>query len=318
MPLIGVIDPSHEKAQKDFGKPGVLPAWVELSEALDAVRSSVKWAPWTYELLHAMFAEHQERDYISSSMLTSACPRAEVIKRSVEYVSDLTDLYIPFRGTMVHRTMEYHAAEDSIAEARFWTTVDGVEISCSPDLLRPDALFDYKVTEVPPMYDYPYVHHKEQVEFNAFICRHAERWQLPAGRDFMPFDPRENQAKHVVLVYMGPKFVKVLEVEKTEEMFDGKTGKFKKAKVPFVWPDKLVLKELRPRLHTLELGLQAYPDWPAPWTDPETKKTYTFESVWGGEPGWGCPGPPLCNLPKCLARRYPHRLTWEKKGVKPE
>lgn len=315
MPLVGVIDPSH-KAAADYGRPGVLPPWVELATALDRSLADTKWAPWTYELLHAMFAEHQERDYLSSSALVAACPRAEVIKRKADYVGELSDMYIPFRGTMLHRVMEYHADASSMAEARFWTTIDGIEVSCSPDLLRADTLFDYKVTETPPLYEYPYVHHKEQVEFNAYICRHAERWELAPGAAAMPFDPRENPVKHVVLVYMGPKYVKVLEVQKTDEVFNGKTGKFSKAKVPFVWPDKLVLKVFRPRLRMMELALQSYPEWPAPWTDPETKQTHTFESVFGGEEGWTCPGPPICGLPKCLARRYSKSLTWDPKGLK--
>jgi len=315
--LIGVIDPSHKSAEEDWGRPGVLPAWVTLDEALDRVRADVKWAPWTYELLHAMFAEHQERgERISSSALNAACPRAEVIKRSTDYVTSLKDLYIPFRGTMVHRTMEYHADTQSIAEARFYATVDGLEVSCSPDLLSSTILDDYKVTEVPPLYNYPFVHHKEQVELNAFITRHAEKWDLPPGRTELPFDPREHPAQHVRLVYMGPKFVKVLEVEKKEEVFDGKTGKFKKVQVPFVWPDSLVLKVFRPRLHIFANALASYPDWPEPWYDVDTKKTYTAEDVWGGEPGWLCPGPPLCGLPDCLARRYPRRLFWDKEGVK--
>jgi hypothetical protein len=314
VPLVGVIDPSHKSAEEDWGKPGVLPAWVTLEEAQARVLGDIKWAPWTYELIHAMFAEHQERDYLSSSALNAACPRAEVLKRSLDYVTSLKDLYIPFRGTMVHRTMEYHADERSIAEARFWTTIDGIEVSCSPDLLRADALFDYKVTETPPMYSYPYVHHKEQVELNAFITRHAERWELPVGRTEMPFDPHVG-VKHVALVYMGPKYVKVLEVEKKEEVFDGKTGKFKKVQMPFVWPDKLVLKVFRPRLHLMHNALATFPEWPEPWYDVDTKKTYTAEEVWGGEPGWTCPGPPLCGLPDCLARRWPKRLMWDKEGV---
>ena len=34
------------------------------------------------------------------------------------------------------------------------------------------------------------------------------------------------------------------------------------------------------------------------------------ELLWGGEPGYECPGYPLCKLPNCLAKRYPTRLTW--------
>ncbi len=314
--LVGVIDPSHKAGREDFGKPGVLPPWLTTADAIAAAEADPKWGPYTPELLTAMVEGYQNRgDMISVSALVAACPRAEVIKRKEDYVEELRDLYVPFRGTMVHRTLEQVApriGRESIAEARFFTAVDGVEFSCSPDLLTKDTLYDYKVTETPPVYDYPYVHHKEQVEFNAFVVRNSTHFQLPDGGkvDYrvdaaqalgsaLSFDPREFPAQHVVLVYMGPKFPKVLEVERTEQVFNKKTGKFGKAKMPFVWPDALVLKVLRPRLEAFSHALQVYPEWPD-----------GAENVWGGEPGWLCPGPPLCRLPNCLARRWPNRLVW--------
>jgi hypothetical protein len=323
VPLIGIVDPSHN-AEKSFGSVGQLPRWVTLDEALENVSRGIKWAPWTYELMSAIFAEHQERgDLITASALVAADPRAEVMKRKEDYVEHLKNLYIPFRGTMVHRTMEYHSHGSAIAEARFYTTIDGITVSCSPDLLTEDTLFDYKVTEVPPMYQYPYVHHKEQVELNAFIARHAESWDLPDGVSELPFDPRQHPVEHVALVYMGPKYVKVLEVEKKEELFDPKKGAFKSAYVPFVWPDRLVLSVFRPRIHIFQNALRDYPGWPEPWVDVENidKKTgeprvWTAEEVWGGEKGYECPGEPLCMLPSCIARRKRTRLVWPKAGVK--
>jgi len=298
MPLIGVLDPSHSTQSTKNDKMGVLPPWVTLDEALEHA-SNPKWSPWTYELMRAMFAEVQERgDHISVSALVAHCPRAEVIKRKENYVADLKDLYIPFRGTMVHRTLEYAASNDAIAEARFYTKLDSVEFSCSPDLLTRTTLYDYKVTETPPAYNYPYVHHKEQVQFNAYVVRHMT--ESEPDLDVLPFDPREHPATEVAVVYMGPKFVKTLMVEKKEEVFVN--GKFKQATVPYVWPDKLVEKELRPRLFLLKEALDIYPDWPA-----------GAEELWGGEPSYHCPGPPLCRLPDCVAKRYPNRLTWENK-----
>ena len=212
--------------------------------------------------------------------------------------------------------MEYHAHGEGIAEARFYATVDGVEVSCSPDLLTRSTLYDYKFTDNPPMYSYPYTHHKEQVEFNAYVCRHAEKWDLPASLTELPFDPREHPVEHVAIVYLGPKFVKLLEVEQKDDVFDSKTGKFKKAVVPHVWSDKLVMTVFRPRIHIFRAALESYTEWPEPWTDPVDGKVYRAEDVWGGDEGWLCPGPPLCNLPDCLARRRPERLVWDKRGVK--
>ncbi len=315
MALVGLIDPSHTEDRKRQ-KPGRLPAWLPTADTLAALEGNPpKWAPWTWELADAMLSEYQDRgDRITVSALVSSCPRSEVIKRKEDYVADFRDLYIPFRGTMVHRTLEYHRNPAAIAEARFYTTVDDVEFSCSPDLLTARVLYDYKVTETPPAYNYPYTNHKEQVEFNAFVTRHAEKWDLPKGVTSLPFDPRENPVEHVAVVYLGPKYVKVLEVEHTVEVFTMK-GTFKKQAQPFVWPDPYVLKVLRPRLHIFKAALESYPAWPEPWIDPKDDKEYSAEQVWGGEMDWDCPGPPLCYLPDCLAKRWPNRLMWDQKGV---
>lgn len=306
MGLVGVIDPSHAEAKASTS--GRYPRWVSLDEALTK-SADPKWAPWPKELLAAMFAEHQDRgDMVSSSAVVAWCPRAEVIARKEDYVGTLEDLYIPFRGTMVHRTMELYALPGSMAEYRFWSTLDGVRVSCSPDHLEPDVLSDYKVTDNPPMYNNPYTHHNEQVQLNAYICRNADAYALPGeGYDTqrtsfseLPFDPRGTGVKAVRLVYMSPKKPKVLVVEHTEQTFSAKTGKFGKAKVPFVWSDNMVEKTLGPRARLFKQALDIYPEWPE-----------GAENLWGGEAGWKCPGPPLCGLPSCLAKRWPNNLTWE-------
>ena len=68
---------------------------------------------------------------------------------------------------------------------------------------------------------------------------------------------------------------------------------------------------MRARLHLMHNALASYPDWPEPWTDPDTDREYTFEYVFGGEPGWLCPGPPICKLPSCTARTRPGNYVWE-------
>lgn len=310
MPLVGVIDPSHkEKARDTMGR---LPSWLSLDDALKA-SEDLKWSPYTPTLLNAMFSEFQERDYISTTALIAHCPRAEVLKRKLDYVMDLDDMYVPFRGTMVHRTMEMYSHADAIAEHRFFVTIDGVEVSCSPDLLTARTLTDYKVTDNPPKYNYPYSSHKEQLEVNAFIVRNAERVAYN-GHDVefeaLPFDPRKNPPQQLAIVYMSPKAPKVLTVEHTEQVFNARTGKFKKAKVPELWSDEKVRAFIEPRLEVLQRALDA------PFVEAKGKPLDLAwpegaEDIWGGEAGWHCPGPPLCLLPNCLAKRYPNRLVWE-------
>jgi hypothetical protein len=310
--LVGVVDPSHKEMARDT--LGRLPEWLPLGEALhEAEVNSTKWSPWTYELMHAIFEEKQERyKSISASSLVDHCTRADIIGRMADYVDDLENLYVPFRGTMIHRTMELYAHDDTIAEHRFFTTVNGIEISCSPDWLTRTTLGDYKVTENPPAYNNPWTNHQEQVQINAFITRNAtsysppgygpremHKWDGHDGSTPLPFDPRAHPATKLVLVYMGPKKPKTLLVERTTDYFDFKKGKDVRGKQPFVQTDEQVLEYLAPRVEMFQRALEVFPEWPD-----------GAEKVWGGEPGWTCPGYPLCKLPNCLAKRWPGRLMW--------
>lgn len=336
MGMIGVIDPSHYERAHD--KPGRLPHWLSLEEVMEAAANPTpKWSPWTYEMVNAVLSEHQERgERISTTALIAADPRTEIIKRKTDYIGDLDDMYVALRGTMVHRTLEAYPRADGIAEVRFHVVIDGIDISCTPDLLTRETLTDYKVPVDQsgiPSFGYPYRHQTEQLMLNAFITRHAERWDvtLPDGTTIenppLPFDPREHPAKQVDIVYIGPKGPKIILYERKEDFITPK-GKTKTAKRPYVWSDAEVLEFFRPRLHLFQAALDSFPRWPDPWRNPDDGTEHTFESVFGiapqpdwlieaylehtgVDPRWQCPGYPLCKLPTCLARRWPSMLTWE-------
>ncbi len=311
MPLIGVIDPSHQAAKR--GTLGEKPPWLTVEQALAQAAEDPKHTPFPYEIVKAITDSHQERDYVSTSTLVSHCPRAEVLKRKAEYIGDLEESFVPWRGTAIHSVLEGSIRPGALAEYRFWTTIDGVEVSCSPDYLDADLLTDYKVVENPPRYDYPYPNHQEQVQINAFITRHAEAFAAPGGdrRDYvvdqaqalgptLPFDVHEG-VKQVGIIYLAPKYVKTMIVEHTilgvRELKAGPV--LRKIRVPLVWPDKRVLALIKPRLEVLLSALESFPEFPA-----------GAEDLWGGPPGWACPGFPLCKLPNCLAKRWPEGLTW--------
>lgn len=255
-------------------------------------------------MVSAVLAVQQDRGVrISVSALTAGCPRGLVVERMADYIDDLDSLYAALRGTLVHRTLELATREDAIAEARFYTEVDGIEFSGSPDLLTQEAVYDYKVTDSPPGYDYPYRHHTEQVQFNAFVARHMTNFDLPPGLEGLPFDPRDYPVKRAIVVYLGPKGPKVLQTQKMQE-FITPAGKTKEGKRPYIWNDEEVLEHeghLRARLHALVQAFEQWPVFPS-----------GVEEVWGGQPNWTCPGPPLCHLPNCAAKRYPDGLVWEK------
>jgi hypothetical protein len=327
MPLVGIIDPSHY--ERAHAKAGRLPNWLTLDEALLSSQApNPKWSPWAFELIQAALGEHQERGKrMSTTALTSACPRSSVLERSVDYIASLDSMYAALRGTMVHRTLESYARLGAIAEYRFFATIDGIEISGSPDLVTEDTVYDYKVptdqTGV-PSFGYPFRHQTEQLMMNAFILRHMTHWTDADGKPDapLPFDPRDTPVTHAVIVYLGPKGPKVIEYQVNQE-FVTPAGVTKKSKRPYVWSDEEVLGGrddddiknggMRAKLHIMKNALDSYPDWPEPWENPDTGLVHTAEAVWGGANAtWDCPGPPVCRLPDCLARRRPGMYTWEK------
>ena len=295
MPLIGIIDPAHNSRKKL--KLGEYPKWYTLDELdLESQTSNPKWSPWTHELVAAALGEHQERgDRISVTALTTGCPRGLVMERKEDYIAAIDGMYPPLRGTLLHAALERYGRTGSIVEARFYVTIDGIELSGSPDLLTIDTIYDYKMTENPPNFGYPYRHHTEQLMFGAFIARNAEKWDYPTE---LPFDPREHPVTNALVVYLGPKGPKPILVEKKQE-FTTPSGAVREGKRPYIWSDGETLDEIRPRLHMLKRALEVYPEWPE-----------GAEELWGGDPGWGCPGPPFCYLPDCLAKRK--ILTWKK------
>lgn len=308
MPLVGFIDPSHDERQADT--PGRKPRWLSVDDLLgEALTQGPKWSPWSYELIQAVMHHHQERDYLSTSMLTGGCMRGNVIERREDYIDNLDQRYASIRGTLVHRTMELAARPGSIAEWRFFTDIDGLEFSCSPDIIVPDegSLGDYKTTENPPGFGYAYRHHKEQVNLNRWVVNHATKWNDPKGRAQgeegameIPVDPRTIKFHQLYVVYLGPKGPDTKLIETTREM-PTPNQKMVKRKVPEVWTDEAVRKFLDPRLEAVQMALSQYPEWP------EGLETYPG---WEGPASWKCPGPPLCWLPNCMAKRWPDGLTW--------
>lgn len=228
--------------------------------------------------------------------------RGNIIERKADYIDSLDQRYASIKGTLIHRTMEIAARPGSIAEWRFWMDVDGLEFSCSPDVIVPSIglLSDWKTTENPPNFGYAYRHHKEQVNLNRYVVNHAARWRGPNGEDDIPADPRHIDFTHLSVVYLGPKEPKTILIEKSIDHVTP-NGRSIKKKVPDVWTDDAVRKFLYPRLEGVEMALANYPDWP------EGLEEYPgFE----GPASWQCPGPPLCYLPNCMAKRWPNGLVW--------
>lgn len=301
MPLVGIVDPSHDELSSN--EPGRYPRWFTREEVLTrALNADPKWSPWPYELLTGILSEFQDRDYISVTMITDGCPRSSVIERKEDYILPISKLYASYRGTLFHAMLENHARPNSIAEHRFHTTVDGLALSCSPDLVTPDGLWDWKMTENPPTFGYPWKKHTQQVQWNRYIVNNCERWEHQGEQNpDLPFNPRTANIRNLVVVYLGPKGPKPILVEKSMP-YTTPNGKSIKRKQPHVLTDEEVLEAIRPRLRNMSMALEAYPRWPKGLED---------EPGWAGPASWDCPGPPLCYLPDCAAKRWPNGLMWD-------
>lgn len=296
MPLIGIVDPSHTQRR---GDPWTPPKWYPVDDILEqAYRADPRWSPWSYELLNVAVSEIQERgDHISTTALVSPCPRSVVLERKADYVGDIDALWRAFRGTMVHAVLERAQRPNSVAEVRFIMEFDDDELSCKPDLVTEAGdLWDYKNTENPPAYDYPYTEHTQQLQINRFVVNHADKWEA----DELPFNPRSLTFRHLSIMYLGPKWPKALETLKTERVPTKDGTGTKPRRVPDIWSDDKVTDLILPRFRALRAALESYPEWP-----------YGVEEVWGGEPSWKCPGFPHCPLKgMCLASRYPEGMVW--------
>lgn len=305
MPLIGVIDPYGNEAIPHVGN---LPNWLPVDELLNKLAGNdLGESHWTYEMAAAAISNVQDRGDMISTTALSGCARAEVLKRKEPYVQDLNELWAALRGTMIHGVLEQFALPNAIAEVRFFTTVDGIELSGQPDLLSERYLLDYKVPADQnsiPM-NYLYNNQTQQLMVNAFITRHAERWDA----DDLPFDPRVELPESVGIVFIGPKRPKVMLYKKSVEVI-GANGKPKKVRQPYIWNDEEVLEAIRPKLHLLKNALDSYPEWPEPWTDPDTGDVHHAEDEWGGDATWECPGYPICVFNTCLAKRKKGLYAW--------
>jgi hypothetical protein len=303
MPLIGIVLPEHK--EKASAMPGRYPKWITLEKALETAEiASPKWSSWTYELIRAMSEEHQERgSRLSVTALVGGCMRGTMVERKMDYIADLDNFYPALRGQLLHHVLETYNRPGSLAEWRFYTNINGVEISGSPDLVTYDTIWDYKMTENPPPFDYMWKSHKLQLQFNRYIFNHATKWDAPAGQDPLkiPLDPHNTKIRHLVIVYLGPKGPKTLEAVRSVEV-KTRGGGVRKVREPDVWSDDQVLAEMAPRIEAWNMAWESFPDWP------EGLENYPG---WAGPPTFRCSGPPLCYLPNCMAQRYPDGLVWE-------
>lgn len=308
MGMIGIIDPSNNEYKYDTD--GRLPNWYTLDEILQLSRfKGPKWSPWQYELLFAALDNHQERDYISTTMLVGGCPRSKVLERKVDYIGTIDSLWPSIKGSLIHRTLEHAARPGSLAEVRFFAEVEGIPISCSPDLITAEGdLYDYKNTEKPHSGWSPWRNHTQQVMYNAYIVRHATHAETPDGK---PLDlGRVPEIKSCTVTYLEPKGPNPFTLEKKQPWFHPKTGKEIERLQPYVWTDEEVLdgqKKGEPglveRITAMQDALDTFPV-----ISPK------IQEVWGGpNRDYKCSGFPWCKLPNCLAKKYPDGLVWPKR-----
>jgi hypothetical protein len=310
MPLAGVVLPTHKEMMNS--EPGRYPRWLPPELLLEEAET---WGPkdsaWSYEMLKMVFDDIHNSTSVSPTYLLGGCARSKIIERNEDYIVMADDFYVMMKGSLVHNSLELKHRPGSIAEVKFFTTIGGEEFRAIPDLVTPTAVYDYKYTDNPPAY-YPYKSNRRQVELNRYVLSNAEKWTYKGEPVDLPFDVRTAEYETLTLVYLGPKWPKQMTIEKKQEFTSVKGVKSMKNQ-PYVAPDEEVESWLLPLVEIFQIAADAYPKWPK-----GLEKMYTLDTdgkskvyPFGGHAGWSCPGKPICNLPNCTAKRWPHGLMWE-------
>lgn len=214
---------------------------------------------YTPELLDAILATRQERDYLSTTSLTAKCLRQQSIQRQYDYAEDIDGMWAAFRGTMFHGQLEKHVAEGALEEARLFVTIDGIEFSGSPDLWDPNigVLYDYKFCKEVPRWSKPWGDHVEQLNINRWLVDHCKRMEW-RGEEYFPhpLNPdyfireegkfvksvrvRPVDWQELVVVYMDDKGVKPIRCTKSIQIPKVSGEGTKAAVVADVWDDEKV------------------------------------------------------------------------------
>lgn len=237
----------------DFGTK-VLP----VDDALSAAERG-ELDGWTYELLAALLDVQQDRgDRISTTTLTTKCPRSEWLQRKEPFTVNPYDLWPAFWGTMFHGRLEWNAHPRNIAEARYYAVLSGLGlITGSPDLVDPyrGVLYDYKTNKENPRYAKPWPDHVLQVQINRWIVDHAHQVEYDGqffdltdaqtSETFRPMPHIQGGWEKLVLVYMDQKGPLPLTVTRSEEAIGTTTGRPKKVRVPDIWSDDVVEGHIR-------------------------------------------------------------------------
>lgn len=219
---------------------------LRLDDALAQAATRLDERQITYEVLNAILLERQERgNRISTTTLTAKCLRSEVLKRTQPYAESVERMWPSFRGTMIHRVLEHSAHPDAVAEARYWTNVDGEPLSGSPDLVAPvqGFLYDYKTCKEVPRYG-PWPDHIEQVQINRWLVDHATHVEVGGKKVRITKANRHQYVPYewqgLVLVYLDDKGPKPYLVTRSEEVPAKTTGGTKRVRVTDIWDDERV------------------------------------------------------------------------------
>lgn len=116
-------------------------------------RRGATLCPFTPPLVRGLIESNQPRGLEGySATELSGCPRAVVLKASVDYWLKPGNAYWAFRGQLAHALLERAGADGAVCEQRFFARMGETVISGQPDVVYPDPgrLVDYKTTrEVP-------------------------------------------------------------------------------------------------------------------------------------------------------------------------
>lgn len=123
------------------------------------------------QIIHAIIANLTKPRPFPSVTDLIGCPRRVILTRKNDIYVPLENLYYSYRGTAFHKSLEIHKVPDSITETRFFTEIDGVQISGQIDFydIKNKILLDNKTTVSVPLFNRPYGEHAIQTNIYRYL-----------------------------------------------------------------------------------------------------------------------------------------------------
>jgi CRISPR/Cas system-associated exonuclease Cas4 (RecB family) len=138
-----------------------------IRECLECAESGENPCDYTASIIRSMIKERMDEEIHVTDL--TVCPRQKILKRKLDYLEKLENLFFKFRGTGLHLAVEFHSTKNLLTEYDVQLPLHNEKIVGRIDEIdiKNKILRDYKTTADFPFH--PYEAHKKQVNLYKYI-----------------------------------------------------------------------------------------------------------------------------------------------------